>query len=110
MKLLFDQNLAGSLVQRVADLFPDSIHVNALGMAESDDKSIWSYAKDNGFTIISKDFDFHQRSVLFGSPPKVIWLRVGNCPVITIERLIRDNSVSIHTFEADAEQDFLILS
>jgi predicted nuclease of predicted toxin-antitoxin system len=28
---------------------------------------------------VSKDTDFHQRSFLFGGPPKVVWIRLGNC-------------------------------
>ncbi len=39
---------------------------------------IWSHAKREGFTIISKDNDFRQRAFLYGSPPKVVWLSVGN--------------------------------
>jgi predicted nuclease of predicted toxin-antitoxin system len=30
-------------------------------------------------SILSKDSDFYQRSLLFGPPPKLIWLRIGNC-------------------------------
>lgn len=43
------------------------------------DAEVWQFAASNDFAIASKDSDFSERSVLEGSPPKVIWLRVGNC-------------------------------
>ena len=109
MKLLFDQNLSSDLVRRLADLFPGSNHVKDLGMIRSDDGVIWTYARDNGFMIVSKDSDFQQRSLVLGAPPKVVWLRVGNCPTSRIERMLRDHSVELHTFEADSLQTVLIL-
>ncbi len=110
MKLLFDQNLARSLVSRLSDLFPGSIHVKDVGLAQVPDEVVWHYAREHGLSIVSKDSDFQQRSLLFGAPPKVISLRVGNCPSSRIEKLLRDHSVSLHTFESDAEQSLLVLS
>ncbi len=110
MKLLFDQNLSSTLVRKLSDLFPDSTHVKTIGMAKVDDQVVWTFAKENGFTIVSKDSDFQQLSLFFGAPPKVIWLRVGNCPNSRIEKLIWDRSVEVHTFEADASQSLLVLS
>jgi len=31
MKLLFDENLSPKLVQALADIFPDSVHVDRIG-------------------------------------------------------------------------------
>jgi predicted nuclease of predicted toxin-antitoxin system len=110
MKLLFDQNLSSALVSRLSDLFPDSTHVKSLGMMRADDIALWTYAAQNGFTIVSKDSDFQQRSLLLGAPPKVVWLRVGNCPTSRIEKLIKDRSVELHTFDVDPKQSLLALS
>lgn len=63
MKLLFDQNLSPDLPQKLADIFPDSIHVRNVGMREATDMEIWNYAKQNDFAIVSKDSDFQQRSL-----------------------------------------------
>ncbi len=109
MKLLFDQNLSWRLPSILEDIFPESLHVREIGFKEAQDVEIWDYAKANGFTIVSKDTDFQQRSLLFGHPPKVVWLRVGNCSVETIENLLRKHSVSIHTFGLDQEKSMLIL-
>ncbi|HEV3210951.1 MAG TPA: DUF5615 family PIN-like protein [Chthoniobacterales bacterium] len=80
MKLLLDENLWDKIISRIADLFPGSTHIKAVGLKEADDDGVWEWAKHNGFTIASKDIDFHQRAIVFGHPPKLIWLRVGNCP------------------------------
>lgn len=59
---------------------------------------IWEYAKTNGFVIVSKDSDFHQRSLLYGHPPKFIYLRIGNCPTSKIIQILRDNFNTINQF------------
>ena len=109
MKLLFDQNLPPQLAQKLADIFPNSIHIRNLGMRDATDTEIWNYAKQNDYTIVSKDSDFQQRSLLYGHPPKFVWLRVGNCPVKTVEELLRKHSVSIHTFNLDETKSHLLL-
>lgn len=78
-------------------------------MRDADDSAIWEYAKQNGYALVSKDSDFQTRSLLYGSPPKFIWLRVGNCTVKSIEELLRRHSVAIHTFDMDATKAHLML-
>ncbi len=109
MKLLFDQNLSPRLPRLLADIFPGGAHVRELGMKEATDTQIWQYAKTNGFAVVSKDSDFQARSLLLGHPPKFIWLRVGNCPVKTVEDLLRRYSVAIHTFDLDLNKSHLML-
>jgi predicted nuclease of predicted toxin-antitoxin system len=109
MKLLFDQNLSPRLPRLLVDIYADSVHVREVGLRDAHDNAIWEYAKLNGFAIVSKDSDFQQRSLLYGSPPKFIWLRVGNCPVKTIEDLLRKHSIAIHTFSLDDTKSHLML-
>ena len=78
MKLLFDQNLSFRLCRDLGEVFPNSGHVQLLGLAEADDRAIWEVAKAGAYTIVSQDADFAEMAVLFGSPPKVIWIRAGN--------------------------------
>lgn len=110
MKLLFDENLSHKLVRLLADLFPDSIHVREIGLKAADDPVVWEYAKDNDLTIVSKDSDMHQRSFMFGYPPKIIWVRLGNCSTSDVERLLRRRFASIEAFYEDANASFLSLS
>lgn len=109
MKLLFDQNLSPRLSRLLADIYPESVHVRELGLRDADDNAIWVYAKTHGFAIVSKDSDFQQRSLLHGSPPKFIWLRVGNCTVRRTEDLLRTYSAAIHTFDLDDAKSHLML-
>ena len=63
MKLLFDENLSPKLVRQLADLFPDSAHVEERGLEASDDRQIWEHAALEGYCIVSEDLDFHDRSI-----------------------------------------------
>ncbi|MDE0529215.1 MAG: DUF5615 family PIN-like protein [Truepera sp.] len=110
MKLLFDENVSPRLVAGLSDVFPGSVHVRDVGLARATDAAIWSYARDQGLTIVSKDSDFHQVSFVRGPPPKVIWIRRSNCTTADIEALLRSNRTGILTFGADAEAAFLALS
>jgi len=109
MKLLFDQNLSPRLPRILASIYPESVHVREIGMRAATDTAIWEYAKTKDFVIVSKDSDFQARSLLYGSPPKFIWLRVGNCSVKPIEDLLRNHSVAIQTFAQDLAQSHLML-
>lgn len=102
MKLLFDQNLSFKLAKELDDVFTGSSQVKLVNLQEADDSDIWDYARQNGFTLVSKDSDYHERSALLGHPPKVIWLRCGNQRTSYIEQLIRSHLDEIRAFEADA--------
>jgi predicted nuclease of predicted toxin-antitoxin system len=110
MKLLFDENLSPKLVQLLADLFPDSVHVRDVGLNAADDALVWEYAQENSLTICSKDSDMHQRSFLRGFPPKIVWVRLGNCSTADVEDLLRRHFVAIESFVADDYASFLSLS
>jgi len=109
MRLLFDQNLSPRLPRLLADIYAGSVHVREIGLRDASDLVIWEHAKDHGLTLVSKDSDFQQRSLLRGSPPKFIWLRVGNCTVKKTEELLRQHSAAIHTFYMDESKSHLML-
>lgn len=109
MKLLFDENLSPALARRVSDLYPDSVHVRDVGMKATDDPIVWDYAKAGGFMIVSKDADMHDLSLIFGNPPKVVWLRVGNCSTRQIEELLRQDFEVIKLFHDDEYLSLLAL-
>jgi len=109
MKLLFDQNLSPRLAAAPAGLFPDSIHVMACGLDRVSDQSVWEYARGNGFTLVTKDSDFQELSLMQGAPPKVVWLRVGNCSTAHIEQVLRRHAEDIKDMADNAEVDCLLL-
>lgn len=65
---------------------------------EASDLEVWEFAKANHFTIVTKDSDFNDLAILKGVPPKVIWLKMGNCRVLDMERVLIVNENSIKYF------------
>ena len=110
MKLLLDENLSDRIIQRINDLYPDSEHVKTLMLTNTDDGTIWEYAKANDFAIASKDANFHQRSLLYGHPPKFIYLRIGNRPTLKVVQILRDNFDTITQFGARELESILVLT
>ena len=110
MRLLFDQNLSHRLIGLLAAEYPGSIHVRDVGLSAADDQAVWNYAAQNGLMIISKDSDFQQRALLYGHPPKVIWVRLGNCTTAAVAGLLRMRHGDVLAFEADPAASFLVLS
>lgn len=108
MKLLFDQNLSSSLVIHLEHLFPGSLHVRDVGLRGADDRAVWEYAKQHGFAVVTKDADFHEMSAARGAPPKVVWIRLGNCPTAEVVRLL--NTGYWRLMEFDARPDATSLS
>ena len=94
----------------MADQFPNSSHVNLVGLASATDLEIWAYARKHDFAVISKDDDFRSMSFVNGAPPKIIWLRIGNASTPAIETFIRSALVKIRTFEISPEESLLVLS
>ena len=109
MKLLFDENLSPRLSLLLADLFPNSIHVRDIGMMATEDITVWDYAKNEGFVIVSKDTDMHDLSLFRGLPPKVIWIRLGNCSTREVEQLLRKDAQVIRLFCLDDDVSLLAL-
>jgi len=110
MKLLFDQNLSHRLVQILEDIYPHCQHVRNIGLKEAPDTQVWDFARNEGYTVVSKDADFHQRSLVLGFPPKVIWVRLGNCSTQDVEHVLRHHLREVEQFEINEVATFLILS
>jgi predicted nuclease of predicted toxin-antitoxin system len=110
MKVLFDQNLSPRLVNRLADLLPGSSHVQSLGLGSASDEDVWEYARLNGFAVVTKDEDYNNLSVVRGSPPKVIWLQLGNCTTAQVQAIFRARFADIEEFENDPSVGTLVLS
>ena len=101
MKLLLDQNISFRIINKIHDIFPDSKQVRELGLENSKDSAIWTFAKENGYCIVTFDGDFYDLGLIKGSSPKVIWLRLGNTSTQNIEKVLRKNFELIKTFLTD---------
>jgi predicted nuclease of predicted toxin-antitoxin system len=78
MKLLLDENLSRRLVPFLQEAYPGTSQVAMLGLERADDAAIWVYAKANDYVIVSQDADFHERALVQGAPPFLIWLKLYN--------------------------------
>lgn len=100
MKLLIDQNLSYRLVKPLQAQFPGTEQVRRLGLTNNRDTSIWEYAPQNDFVILTQDEDFFDLSSLRGAPPKVILLRTGNLPSAEVAELLQGHLLMIYTLLA----------
>ena len=109
MKLLFDHNLSHKLIASLSDIYPESSHTRFLEFSRAADLELWFHARTHGFVIVTKDEDFSELILLRGSPPKVIWLRLGNCGTAAVERTLRKHADAISQFIADDDRVILEL-
>ena len=108
MKLLLDQNLSRKLIKEIETIYPGSCHLTAILPENSSDRDIWIYAQENGFAIVTKDDDFEQRSILLGHPPKVIWLRLGNCKSEAVAVGVKDEP-ACHLLLCEKSEELLMI-
>lgn len=78
MKLLLDENLSRRLVPFLLHDYPGSSQVVLEGLESASDREVWDHARKYGYVIVTRDADFEELSLVWGSPPQVIWLKTRN--------------------------------
>jgi predicted nuclease of predicted toxin-antitoxin system len=101
VRLLFNQNLSPRLIDLLFDVYPNSSHVSRVGLDRAPDEEVWAYTRENGYLTVTKDADFDELSQVRGSPPKVIWLRLGNCTTNQIEAVLRSRREAVASLDTD---------
>ncbi len=101
MRLLFDENLSRRLVPALQAYFPGSSQVALLGLEQASDLEVWQFAKEQGYTLVSKDDDFRDLQAVRGFPPKVVLLALGNCTNQQVVRVLIDAADEIRQALAD---------
>jgi predicted nuclease of predicted toxin-antitoxin system len=71
------------------------------------DREIWKWAKSNGFSIGTFDSDFVDLSLMYGFPPKVIWLRLGNSSTSRIAQEFIEKEYEIKDFLKNENEGIL---
>ena len=105
MKILFDQNISYRIVGLVSDKYPEAKHINHVGIDDATDNSIWNFAKENDYTIVTFDSDFYNLSIIRGCPPKIIWLRIGNTSTLMVAKVLNDDFDLIKAFLTDSSYE-----
>ena len=78
MRFIIDAHLPKSIVKIFTDLGHDAVHTSDLPRGnKTEDKDIVILAAKDG-VVVSKDEDFYQSFLLYGKPPKLIHVKVGN--------------------------------
>ena len=109
MKLLLDANISWRLVPILKELFGECVHADDIPELEfpAKDTKIWQYAKDNEYAVITQDNDFNDLLSIKGFPPKIIWIKTGNCSrKLLVDILIRSKQ-SIYNFLESEEYGLL---
>ena len=94
---------------RIGVLFPGSCHVTEVGLANATDRAIWEFARAADLTILTQDSDFHDLNALFGAPPRVIWLRIGNATTRELAAYLEQRTACLRRFASDPEASILAL-
>jgi predicted nuclease of predicted toxin-antitoxin system len=110
VKLLLDENLSPTLAETLAETYPGMAHIREFGLQSAPDPTVWAHAANHGYTIVTKDADFHHRSLLHGHPPKIIWIRLGNCSTREIAELLTTREEHVKAFLKSTEHSFLVLA
>ena len=104
MKLLLDANVSWRLVIILKEHFGECIHTDDIPELEfpAKDAKIWQYAKDNDYIIVTRDNDFNDLISVRGFPPKIVWLRTGNCSrKSTADLLIRSKQAIQELYKSE---------
>jgi predicted nuclease of predicted toxin-antitoxin system len=109
VKLLLDENLSRRIVAALHDTYPDSTQVALVGREHASDREVWEFARHHGFTIVTKDDDFTALLSLYGAPPKVILLAMGNCTNQRVIDALLNNQAKIENAFTDPDVSLLEL-
>ncbi len=110
MKFLLDENISSKISAMLDADFPGTAHLRHVGLMGASDSTIWAFAKQNGFLIVTKDEDFELLSLALGHPPKVVLLRIGNGPNRAVVHALTSARAGISHFESDPSTSLLIIS
>jgi predicted nuclease of predicted toxin-antitoxin system len=100
MRLITDENISWRLKKIIPqwDILPANEINRAIRLT---DLSIWNFAKENNYTILTFDEDFSELQNLFSYPPKIIWLRTGNVRTAEVATLLLKFKSKIDEFLLD---------
>ena len=107
MKLLIDQNISHRILPILDNHFSSIHHVRELGLINASDHEIFMFAREHDYdAVITLDDDFVKLLNVFSFPPKIIWLRTGNCTTPYLASILNSKFHSLKEF-VRSEEHFL---
>jgi predicted nuclease of predicted toxin-antitoxin system len=79
VKFLVDANLPPRLCIWLRSLHHEAEHLFDCNLLTATDTQIWDRGRLESLVIFTKDTDFYDRALLYGAPPQVVHVAVGNC-------------------------------
>ena len=74
------------------------LHVRDIQLDNSLDASIWRYAKQHGYDVITKDEDFLRLVLAEGLPPRVVAVQNAQVPVADLAEFLLARLPQIESF------------
>lgn len=90
----------------IQDCYLEASQVALIGLEQASDKMVRQYAIENDYVIVTKDTDFYEMTMLYGQPPKVIWLKIGNQSKATTIRALLDSKAAIERALMQENMDY----
>ena len=110
MKVLIDQNISHRIVPQIESLFGILTHVKFLGWIDWNDYNIFMTAREQKYdAVVTLDEDFNKLLLQYGTPPKIIWIKTGNCSTAKLVEVIIMHGQIILDFLRDDTYDCLEL-
>ena len=81
MRLLLDENISWRLAAYLRPHCTALLHVRDIQLDNSPDTSIWRYARQHGYDVLTKDEDFLRLVLAEGFPPRVVAVQNAQVPV-----------------------------
>ena len=98
MRFLFDQNISHRILKLLPENYSDSTTIKKEGLINATDRQIWEFAKKYNYIIVTQDSDFNGLTLLYGFPPKIIWIRTENIKTQAIINILIYYSQEIDKF------------
>ena len=98
MRLLLDENISWRLAAYLRPHCAAVLHVRDIQLDNSPDTSIWRYAKQHGYDVITKDEDFLRLVLAEGFPPRVVAVQNAQVPVAKLAEFLLARLPQIESF------------
>jgi len=106
VKLLVDMNLSPRWVALLTGAGMEAVHWSTLGAANAPDTEIMTYARSNGYVVLTHDLDFSSiLAATHGLKPSVVQIRAENLGLTAIGPQV---IAAIHQMTAELESGALI--
>jgi predicted nuclease of predicted toxin-antitoxin system len=104
LRFLVDAQLPPRLCRWLSARGHQALHISQTeGGLASPDALIWDLARAEELVLFSKDADFFDRAILYGKPPQVVQVSVGNCSNRDLLIILEEHWTEVHAaLESDA--------